>query len=250
MLKIITENENKNFKGEAPLIEGYIVEVLRREYLNIIEEIDIEPKQAIISSLNGNNLHQNENNKIFKKSNSDNFNQNSILSVNSLHNNMICKSIEITKSTKPQVLKIQQIPSKPNTVLTAASPSKPIIYMSSNSVNTLPIVSTITPNQSPIKQNKLIKISTQLNSLITQNTKSNFIKTQTLSNSLHKELDGLNYNNNINNTSNINKDNIDNNSHSTQVLNLVLVSDSINGGLSYLSLVPSSNNNDNNIIQE
>jgi hypothetical protein len=243
MLNIVTENENLNFKGDhAPLIEGYIVEVLRREYLNIVHDIDIEPNEMTQTFYK--NLEETiDNNKILRKSNSDSFSQNYKIPLNSSSNNFLCNSIKMDKSAKPQVLKIQQIASKSNTVITANSPSKPIIYMSSNPVNNLPIVASVTPNQSPIK-NKLIKLNTQLNSLVTQNSNNHFIKTQTL----NKESESISYINEINNIGtkiNINKDsnNIDSNGQSTQVLNLVLVADSVNGGVSYLSLIPSNNNN-------
>jgi hypothetical protein len=252
MLKIIKENQN--FKKDAPSIEGYIIEVLRREYLNIINDIDIEPKEEIIIASNKNNSQEiNVRNTILKNSINDNFHQKSSFLINSASNKIICKSINITESTKPQILKIQQIASKSNAVTTSALPSKPIIYMSSNPVNNLPVVSSVTHNKSPIKQNKLIKINTQLNQLVTHNTNNHYLKSQIAcnSNNEHESIFYNDMNHSASGNSITDNCNAKNNNHSTQVLNLVLVTDNINGGLSYLSLIPTTtttanNNNDNN----
>ena len=231
MLNIVTANEKM-----STTVEGYITEVLHREYLNVTSDIEVEfPSEAqkaqpILNPPTGNTNMLANNNACFTLTN---------------NYSPIKTGLPIQPKTpttpnmtmKPQVIKLQPfIPGNnvgsPHHQLntqtaSALSPHKPVIYVS----------------QSPSKANKLIKInSSQLGSTITPPAE---IKTEMYQHGVDQanmyqicSSQGGEKNFIIQSQQQMQNQQQQMQQQQPQVLNLVLVTDSVNGGVSYLSLVP------------
>lgn len=183
MLNIVSLNEKTG-------VEGYITEVLHREYLNVTSEVQVEPADLKINTQIPTPIKLN--NEIY-----------SPVKINKLiqPTTPTTPSQPQIQSIKPQIIKLQPfIPSQGvnqgvNQIGSPGQAGKQVIYMSS---------------QSPVKANKLIKLNNGM-PMVSQSQMIDAGLIQT-----------------------------DNQSSQPQILNLVLVTDGVNG--SYLSLVPQQSN--------
>jgi hypothetical protein len=233
MLKIIASNEQKMSENSenSSIIEGYISEVLHREFLNVATDLNLDSSGTCCfsDSTNVPSTPQNGScgNAMIESSYMSN--QSSLgtmyTPIKTTNCNIINKSINMP-SVKPQIIKLQpMIPSNGSINQIPISQSancKNIIYLPSMSNATgSPNPTLLSSNHSsPIKQNKLIKISNHhLVNTSTNINLTNDVKTE------HVIHDPATLSNN----------------QQPQVLNLVLVTDSVNGNVSYLSLLPQNN---------
>lgn len=237
MLNIVTQNERSRCGSS---IEGYITEVLHREYMNVTNEMVLdqvlEPLPFIFQQLSTNhNIH---NHHTSQPQTTQLIPNNNVTNSPILNRTNICmNSIQTSGgNNKPQIIKLQPFVSNQNinqSILTSSTTNNPtskqVIYMS----------------QSPVKTNKLIKIgsnnvggssmgcgASQPQNQLSQNQyHEHIVKTECAEQPTHNMLT-------LQQIHQPQNQQIQQQQHQQQVLNLVLVTDGLNGEVRYLSLVP------------
>lgn len=258
MLNIVTLNEKMNQNTNSSVhLEGYITEVLHREYMNVSNEQLIEQACNSILVLPNHHHHHHQHNL-----NNQQQQQNSILNqinLNSSNNFILTNSPSSScikqqqhqqqqqhVNLKPQIIKLQpfiptnnqaQTHHQQQVMLTspnnASSPiSKPVLYSHPQMAQ---------QQHSPLKlsSGKLVKLQSNQNQTETTTTTTTAVPIESLLNLNEiKSEPVITSQENNNNNNQIITIQQPGQSQQQQVLNLVLVTDGVNGGVSYLSLVP------------
>jgi hypothetical protein len=233
MLNIVALNEKNNAQSNNT-VEGYITEVLHREYLNVTTDLEIDE-----SSDNDNEKSKTMTNLL----NSSKLNTCTPTKSSVSHHQLPFQpKAPSTPNMKPQVIKLQPFLQSNTTVVNGVTISQsPTTYQQINTANNLsPHKPIIYMSQSPIKSNKLIKINSNTLPINPPMTTSlnNFteIKSepQTLFHAQNQAEHQTMHQNNfiIQSQQQIQQQNQQ--QQQPQVLNLVLVTDSVNGAVSYL----------------
>lgn len=289
MLTVVSINErnrlNMNGMMNASLeftnvIEGYVSEVLHREYLNIMKESLMEQLEAPLPmpAVNQTKMFTPVNNTVTltPSSNTNNINLNSANNINisnlSLNSTTLNNAKIVTMNTnKPQIIKLQPYVPQPNGSPQVSSTSISLQQqpnqqqqhhqpaatqtITANMLSSSPMAKqVIYMSQSPAKSGKMIKLPNNIG-LIQPQQSANLIATGQELKSEQMEHQFSSSDKNVvtlqqlksaqNGFVQIQQQQQAQNQvqqspqhQQQQVLNLVLVTDGVNGGVSYLSLVP------------
>ena len=253
MLNIVTLNEKTNaqLNNNNNTVEGYITEVLHREYLNVTADLEIDSENENDLSNNKKNTISNVNMTSFANI-SNNFKLNTFTPTKPgvTHQQLPLQQqfqqqpkAPTTPNMKPQVIKLQPFLQSNSTLVNGVGISQSsTTYQQINTANNLsPHKPIIYVSQSPIKSNKLIKINSNalptnpppINSTASLNL-SNFSEIKTEPQTIfHNQVEQQNLSQN-NFLIQSQQQQMQQQQQPPQVLNLVLVTDSVNGAVSYL----------------
>jgi hypothetical protein len=177
MLSVIVNNEKQlNFKNDDYAIEGYVLEVLHREFLNINDENIAQYEQNGSDSLLL-KLQQHKQQKQQLQQQQEFLNQEQQAFTNISNSNK--QQITTVNNTRPQIIKLQSFQTAPSmtpvtntNMITSTTPqnvtnspnvnAKPIIYVSQS-----PVKNQIQNSNTP--KNKLVKFTSNPTQQIIQN---------------------------------------------------------------------------------